>query len=354
MKLNLKYAALPIAIGMIASASHSFGQDAHFSQFYMAPLSQNPASAGANYDLQAILNYKDQWRNVEAPFRTFAFSYDMRLMSSGSKGGFLAAGINLVNDRAGSSRMGYTNATLALTYHVRLGANSTLGLGVQSGMLQRNVDLNLVSWGMQYDGSAYNPALNSGENLSAGGAFTKFDMSTGLLWTYDNTSGGRNNAGSSDLKINLGVSAQHLTQPDFSFVGSDERLYMRYVAHGNALIGISDSRFAIVPGFMYYRQGPAQEIYAGSLFRYVLSRSTEYMERTGGAAIYLGSYYRFGDAVSTHLLIDYAQFTFGLSYDINISSLTTASNGRGGLELSIAFVGSNIFKSKGGGASSMD
>ena len=101
-------------------SSLAAGQDMHFSQFYMAPLSQNPALAGANYDMQAIINYKDQWRNANAPFRTFAVSYDMRTMPKESRGGFLAAGINLVNDRAGSSTMGYTVADLNLAYHVRL------------------------------------------------------------------------------------------------------------------------------------------------------------------------------------------------------------------------------------------
>lgn len=346
MKITKKYLATLMSVASL----NSFSQDPHFSQFYMAPLSQNAAYAGANYDMQAILNYKDQWRNVDAPFRTFAFSYDMRTMSASKKEGFLAAGVNLVNDRAGSARMGFTNASLALAYHVRLDPNNTLGLGVETGMLQRNVDMNLVSWGEQYDGSAYNAALPTGEN-PVNGSFTKFDVGAGILWTYDNTQGKRSSAGSSDLRINVGFAAKHISQPDFSFIGTDEQLYMRFVGHGNALIGISDSRFALMPGFMYYKQGPAQEFYTGMLVRLVMSQSTEYMERTGGSAIYFGSYYRAGDAVSTHLMLDYAQFTFGISYDINISDLKVGSNGRGGLELSVAFVGSQLFKNAGGGPS---
>ncbi|OIQ36288.1 MAG: hypothetical protein BM555_03015, partial [Crocinitomix sp. MedPE-SWsnd] len=299
---------------------------------------------GANYDLQAAMNYKDQWRNVNSPFRTFAVSYDMRMMAKESKGGFLAGGINFVNDRAGSSKMGFTMADISLAYHIRLNHKNTLGLGVKSGVLQRGADLNNVSWGTQFDGQSYNSALASGE-VAQMNNFTKFDMGAGMAWTYDNTNGGRNLAGSSPLRINVGFSAFHLTSPDFSFLGSDEKLHMKYVGHANALIGISDSRWAILPGMMYYRQGTAQEIYAGALTKVTLSRSTQYNERAEGAAIAFGAYYRANDAVSTHLLIDYAAFTFGLSYDINVSDLKVGSNGRGGLELSISYV-TNFYKEK--------
>lgn len=337
-----------LLIGLMISYT-AFGQDMHFSQFYAAPLTQNPALAGANYDIQAIVNFKDQWRNVDAPFRTFAASYDMRTMAKDSKGGFLAAGVNLVNDRAGSSRMGYTMADVSVAYHIRTSKLSTLGLGIKSGIIQRSVDVNAISWGAQYDGSVYNSALPSGESNTVNN-FTTFDAGAGLVWSYDNTNGGRNMAGSSALKMNIGFSVMHLTQPSFSFLGSDETLYLKYVGYATGHIGISKSRWAILPGFMYYSQGPAQEIFAGALTQVTLSRSTNYNERAEGAALAFGAYYRANDAVSTQLLIDYASFTFGLSYDINVSDLQIGSNGRGGLEMSIRFV-QNIFKPKGGGNS---
>jgi type IX secretion system PorP/SprF family membrane protein len=339
----MKKSLLIVLAICVFGVGNMFAQDIHFSQFYMSPLNQNPAMAGANYDIQAIVNYKDQWRNVDSPYRTFGVSYDMRTMPKTDKGGFLAAGVNVTNDRAGSSRMGYTVANLSLAYHVNLDANNTLGLGVQSGMIQRSVDSDFIQWGTQYDGTAYNSGLASGE-LLPNASFTKFDMGAGLLWTYDNNAGGRNKASKSALKINVGVSAFHMTQPDFSYLGSGENLYTKYVGHASATIGISDSRFSILPGFMYYRQGPAQEVYAGSLFKIRLSRGEEYVEKVEGAAISFGAYYRLNDALSAQLLIDYAAFTFGMSYDINVSDLKVGSNGRGGLELSISYVMNNLFK----------
>ncbi len=113
----------------------SYGQDIHFSQFYMSPLTQNPAMAGANYDMQALVNYKDQWQSVATPYKTMAGSFDMRFNKKNPKKGFLAAGINLYNDRAGDSKMGTMQANLNIAYHVRLNDYNTLGAGLQGGFV---------------------------------------------------------------------------------------------------------------------------------------------------------------------------------------------------------------------------
>lgn len=76
----------------------SFGataQDVHFSGMDFSPLTLNPAMAGANYDLQANVNYRTQWNTVATPFQTMAASADMRLNANKrNSSGHLAAGVN--------------------------------------------------------------------------------------------------------------------------------------------------------------------------------------------------------------------------------------------------------------------
>src|SRR5690606_40982666 len=54
-------------------------QDIHFSQMGYSPLTLNPALAGANYDLQVNVNYRNQWNSVAVPFQTIGASVDTRL-----------------------------------------------------------------------------------------------------------------------------------------------------------------------------------------------------------------------------------------------------------------------------------
>ena len=119
---------------------------------------------------------------------------------------------------------------------------------------------------------------------------------------------------------------------------------MKFVIHGNGVISFGESsKMALVPGFMYYRQGPAQEIYFGTLFRYLLAQDSKFTGFKNGAAMYWGAYLRTRDAITAKFILEYAGWGFGVSYDINISSLQQATYTRGGLELCLRFVAPNPF-----------
>jgi type IX secretion system PorP/SprF family membrane protein len=317
-------------------------QDIHFSQFYMNPLQQNPAMAGAVYGVEANINYKDQWRAVGAPYKTFALGYHMRYEKKRSQNGFLAFGASFFADKAGDSKMGTGQGNLVLAYHVKANSYNRFGAGIQAGYFQRTIDYSNLQWATQFDGSAYNSSLPAG--ISPGqSSFTRMDVGAGLSWVYNNTGGDIKVTDNHDLNFNLGFSVNHLNRPKFSFLGTDERLPMRFVVHGNGVISLGESKMALVPGFMYYRQGPAQEIYVGTLFRYLISQDSKFTGFKNGAALYWGAYLRTRDAVTAKFILEYAGWGFGVSYDVNISSLKVASNTRGGLELSLRFAAPNPF-----------
>ncbi|MCB9223376.1 MAG: PorP/SprF family type IX secretion system membrane protein [Crocinitomicaceae bacterium] len=336
MKRFLAIAFVGVIMPFISNA-----QDIHFSQFYMNPLQQNPAMAGAVYGMEANILYKDQWRAVGNPYKTFALGYHMRFEKKRTQKGFLAGGLNVYSDKAGDSQMMTTKATFSLNYLVKLNEHNRLGGGLQAGYFQRKIDFTGLQWASQFDGIAYNPSMQAG--MTGQTAFTKFDMSTGLVWVYNNKDGDINVTDNHDLNFNFGVALQHVNRPKYSFIGTDERLPMKVVVHGNGVISISDTKMAIVPGFMYYRQGPAQEIYVGTLFRYLLSQDSKFTGFKYGSALYMGAYLRTRDAVSAKILYEYAGWGFGISYDINISSLQQATYTRGGIEFSLRFVAPNPF-----------
>jgi hypothetical protein len=54
--------------------------------------------------------------------------------------------------------------------------------------------------------------------------------------------------------------------------------------------------------------------------------------------LYLGSWYRFGDAIIPYVGLEFGDFQLGASYDVNTSSLKPASNMRGGAEISLIYI----------------
>jgi type IX secretion system PorP/SprF family membrane protein len=317
-----------------------FSQDIHFSQFWMAPLLQNPALVGANHDLQAIINYKNQWGSVASPYKTGDLSFDMKLNKKKAKKGYLAAGINILSDKAGDAQMGTTQANLSVGYHVILNDNNTLGGGLMGGFVQRSINYSNLQWTSQFDGTGFNTSLPSGEPTGTN-KVTFADFGAGVLWAYNK--GEEYMTGNNQVKATAGLAVFHPQQPKYSYYSSGEKLDMKTVLHANLLCGIKNTTYAVVPGFMYYKQGAAQELLVGSLIRYTLQEQSKYTGYLKGAALSLGAYYRNKDAVVAAMLFEMSQYSIGISYDINVSQLKTASSGRGGFEISLRFINPNPF-----------
>jgi type IX secretion system PorP/SprF family membrane protein len=340
MKIKFRLVTLLISVGM-----HFFSQDIHFSQFYMSPLTLNPGMAGVNYNFQTIVNYKDQWRGVAEPYKTFAASMDARINKKRYKDSFWAGGVNFYRDRAGDAKMGICQVNLTAAYHLSIATYQTLGIGLQGGYAQRSINYSALQWASQYDpNSGYNPDLPSGEPEMVS-SYSYADVGGGIVWSYNNTSGLRHVEDNHDLKANVGVAVYHAKQKNSFYKTSGEQLYPKYVFHGNALISMPNNHnIALVPGFMFYTQGPSRELFFGSMIRYNMQQESKYTGLKKSAAFYLGMYYRAQDAVSPMFMIERSPYSIGISYDVNISKLTPASTARGGLEIALKYAPSDVFK----------
>lgn len=311
-------------------------QDVHFSHMEFSPLSLNPALAGANSPMQGVVNYRNQWSSVGVPYSTIAASFDMRFTEKArQKSGFLSGGVNFFNDQAGDVKIASTNVNLHLAYHLMMDPKNTMGLAIYSGYGMRSLKSTDAKWSSQYIGGSYDPNAMSGESFS-NQSFGYFDAGAGILYSHDSEEGYMNqNIG---RKINAGFAVYHVNRPNFSFVEKgNEKLYMRLSAFVNAEIGIGNSRGVIMPGVYFQRQKTAMEIYFGSYYKYVFHEGSRATGFTRPFSFAIGLFGRLKDAMVVKGMFEYDQFALGFGYDINISSLTTASRTRGGFEMFLRF-----------------
>lgn len=326
-----------IIASVLLSSGFLKAQDMHFSQFVMSPVFLNPANSGAENKIRAIMNYREQWKSVASPYKTFGLSYDMRVHESSS--GFFALGATVFNDKAGDAQMKIFQGNINLAYHLTIKKGMNLGVGIMGGFAQRSVDLNGLQWGNQYDGYDYDGTLDNGE--PAGFSFTNSygDVGAGITYTY--SKGSRYMTGNDQLAIVAGLAVMHPHQPNYSFYDNpDEKLYMKVVAHGNAVIGMGDknSRLSIAPGYLFCLQGGARELLFGSMFKYKLKEASHFTGFVNSSSLAIGCFYRNKDAVIIKSMFTYANYSLGFSYDLNVSDLKPTSKGKGGFELSLRFI----------------
>lgn len=335
--MNYVKIAFTLFVGISLGTKLSMAQDIHFSQMGVAPLILNPALAGATGSLQANLNFRSQWRSVDAPFRTTHGSVDMRINDrKRNKKGHLAMGVSFYNDQTGDAKVTTNTGSLYTAYHVLLSKKSTLGAGLYTGVGQRSIDTRAGKWGSQYDGMAYNPNAISGEYFF-NDAFMYFDAGAGLVYTYKNTEAymTKNN----QREWNVGVAAYHLNRPKYGFINDyNDRLYVRWSVFVNGTIGISNTRWSVMPGLYFQRQKTAQELLIGGYGRYLISEASKVTGYKKGSYLSLGMFYRNKDALVAKAMIEWDNLAAGFAYDVNISGLRTVSQAKGGFEIALRYL----------------
>lgn len=292
----------------------------------------NPSLAGyMNGDARVILNYKEQWRSITTPYKTIAASFDMPLFKKKWRDDNMGIGFSVYSDKAGDAAMGATKFDFSISYNKYIQNSNNLLFGLQTGYCQRSYDITKLTWDNQYNGSSFDPTLPANEPFTFNNNFSYFDLGAGGAWTH---------APTRYFQSMLGVSLFHITQPRLRYYEtSNERLYSKLIIHGGINYLKKHTNMTYVPSFIYYKQGPLQELTFGSMFRYRLreaSRFTGYYEEK---AICFGIWYRFKDAVIPSIRYEYnGKYIIEISYDANVSKLNKVSHTRGGFEISLMYL----------------
>jgi len=320
-------------------------QDIHFSQFYQTPLITNPALTGVfNGDMRVIINYKDQWRSISTPYKTYALSYDMPLFKKKWDNSFLGTGFYAFNDKAGDAGMSKTQFNLTLSYIYLLDKHNTLTAGLLGGYAQRSVDPSNLEWESQFNVNtgAFDPAMPTGETNSFS-PVSFADFAGGVSWGF--VKGDVNMSSNDHFRANMGLALFHINQPKQELYSLEtDNLYSKLVVHAGMNIGIKHTTTSLLPSVLYLNQGPTKEINFGLMARHRLKEESKYTQLVKESAILFGLYYRFRDALIPTIMYEKANFSIGISYDINISNLKLASSGRGGIEISFRYVSPNPFR----------
>jgi hypothetical protein len=150
-----------------------------------------------------------------------------------------------------------------------------------------------------------------------------WDISSGLSFSND---AGEN------LHYYAGVAIFHILQPKVAFQEQyDVVLNRKWIANFGLSASISSIDKLIFYGD-YFMQGGSRQGQGGLMVTHDLSQFED--EKTGISG---GLFYRFKDAIAPLVKLDYNKMGIALSYDINISKLKTASQNRGGLELTLSY-----------------
>jgi len=310
-------------IGSVTARS----QDLTFSQFFEQPLLLNPALAGVfDGDIRVSGIFRNQWQSVTVPFKTTALSVEYK-MPFDKYNDWITIGSQMTEDVAGDINLKRVQFLPFFNFHKSLNNeyDQYLSVAFMGGPVYSQFDPTKLQLDDQFVNGSYN-STNPTQQVFSQTGFTYWDASTGV--TFSSSFGEGNH-------FYLGTALFHFNQPKVGFYKSinSSILPQKFVFNTGWDIKTSDINTLKIYGDYFRQAGNEQSMlglsYATELIRDYNSDQT--------VNLTFGTYYRWNDAIIPVIHLDMYEFSAGLSYDINVSKLSVASQLKGGFELSLVY-----------------
>lgn len=305
-------------------------QDLHFSQYYNSPLTMNPTQTGDfDGDWRISTNYRNQWGAVaNKPYVSYSFGFDKPEYFYTEK---ISWGIIAIRDES-FMNLNTTQVLGSIAYGREVKKHYLSG-GIQFGVVNKQTDYSDYTFDSQFDLGG-NDVFNTGysNQEAADEPITYFDLNAGVQWRKQI---------SKKFIPEVGLGFFHLTRPYQTFTGNnveESKLSIKTSVHGGGKFKASN-RLTIHPHILYTQQKAATD--------WVIGGNAEiHVKHNIFKSVYGGTLFRYGwsenyDASIWIIGTKFNNFDLGLSYDINVSSLSEATNYRGAFEISLIYITSS-------------
>ena len=309
-----------------AGAREVYSQDINFSQFYEMPLLRNPALAGIFAgDFRVTAAYRNQWQSVTTPYQTQALGVEFKKSLGENSDDFLTLGLQITNDKAGDSKLSKTQILPVLNFHKSVNGDrdTYISAGIMAGGVQQRFDPTKLTFDDQYINGSFE-MTNPTKQIFGQTNDSYWDIAAGL--SYSSVIG-------NDIRYYAGLGLFHFTRPKVAFTSAyDVKLNQKWVVNMGVSAPVSEYNRVILYGD-YFSQGGHRLVQGGFLY----SHDFIVYDDDDKVSMAAGAFYRWDDAIIPVVRFDYYNLGIGVSYDVNISKLSQASQMRGGLELTLSY-----------------
>jgi len=314
-------------------------QDPHFSQFFASPLTLNPALTGKfDGQFRVAANYRDQWPSIPNAYITETGSVDFSIFKKKTGNNIIGIGFSGLSDQSGNGALKLNYGSASLSYHLALDGTgyTTLGVGFQGTYSSITIDQSKLTFEDQLQANGF--TLPTGEVFTSGTDKNYFDIAAGLL--LSGSTDGVNNyyAGVSMYHINepsTGFGVKNNNSSVAGFEPQDWKLLPRTTVDAGGSTPLSDVLTLSAAGIFQTQNEATETVIGAALCANVNGKSNDI---SNDVNVYLGSWVRLNDAIIPYVALEFSGLRIGATYDINTSSLKTATQGEGGMELSLIYI----------------
>lgn len=305
---------------MLSGFAKLHAQDPHFSQYFAAPMTLNPALTGAGVtDWRLAGVHRAQWwGSYVPPFTTTGVSIEKNISTGRDTKSNLGFGLSMVSDASNGGLLKNNFFSFAGAYHVAFDGEgkSVFSGGIMATYANRMLDAGKFLFQDQYGSMGFQRATPTADPVAVLSR-NYWDVNAGLHYSNEFTKWG----------YDAGVAIFHASRPS-------EGVY------NNSSYSL-DSRISVQAGAHFYLDN--KDRFHARLLTEIQGQNTLYT--IGGVygiafldetirSFDLGLWHRFGDATYPYVGVAGNNWQAGLSYDIISSQVRSSYNSVQSMELS--------------------
>jgi len=315
-----------LLIVLVTCSENSEAQDPHFSQYFVSPMSLNPALIGKDVaDMRISSVIRSQWwGSYIEPYYTTTVSFEKRLLVNRPGNNSLAIGASLISDASngGLLKNNYFSAGLAYNKALDANGNELLGGGISLTYANRMIDAGKLLFQSQYGSMGFQRSASSGDPVNILSNHY-FDMNVGVHYSRNTT----NHWG-----YRFGIAIFHVGTPKESIYNSTTyNINRRYSLQAGLVFkqaNGSELNFSAVND----RQGSNNVLTIGSLYKFKVNNTDNGIQNFN-----LGLWDRINDSFYPYIGLEGKNWLIGFTYDVINKNLNTALNSVQSMEFSLAW-----------------
>jgi type IX secretion system PorP/SprF family membrane protein len=304
---KMKYILIVLSV-IISNITYS--QDAHFTQFYAAPLYLAPSFAGGTAGTRAIINFRDQWPAIPGSFITYSMSLDNYFPRYNSGVGFF-----VFRDQAGSGQLATTNIALQYAYNAKVYKKWSIRPGIQFYYSQRSIDFSKL---------VFNDQMRLGQQTSSASIEIPTDKHIGYLdfafsmLAFSNTQW-------------FGFTLDHINKPNQSLISGESFVPLKFTFFGGYKFMIegrvaSFTEESLNLAYNYRAQGKFDQIDIGVYWMKMQIIVGLWYRGIEGIKSYKSGYHN-NDMMAVLAGYQFKDIKIAYSYDFTISRLVARTAG---------------------------
>lgn len=321
-KSHLRIKAAPfkfrLLIGLmlvVMGFGQGVAQEGNLTQYQQAPLYVNPALAGTESALQAIVHHRSQELIQRIKLNSSALTVLVPLMDKNHSRRWGGWGLSAVHQALTDDRSYVKQGVSgAYAYNLPLYKRHFLSFGMNLGYFQRKLSLEGYTTGNQWNSSTgFNPDASLGESIE-GTTSGYLTGGAGFVYYMEDDAGRK--------VFSAGGSAFNLNQPDISFSQNEESAAINYTGH-LAVSLVRNEKVRLGPDFLYSRSNNLDSYYLGASASFLISDKDPFDVLKDGM-LDLKAGYRVNNALTWTLTFWQPNFFVGFSYDMAVAEGNTS------------------------------